>query len=301
MKKKKLLDSIDVKSPCNENWDEMFGNEEVRFCSHCAKNVHNLSAMTRQKAEELVKNSNSKLCVRYVKNPNGKIVTAPPTLTKITRRATIAASILATSLTLSTIAYSQGEPIVKKDKSTQTQKDTAKKDETNQGFATISGTVKDANDAVVVGAKVTLFNAKTKEIRLVQTNDSGGYEFKGVEPSIYELTVESPGFKKSLHQNIEILKETKLERNVILEVGEATVGVVDIVKEPPVEIEEVKLPKQTIEQKPLIAPPQVTQTVTMGYLIKDLPITSRNVLDLLKLQPTEQKKEEQSKSKKKKN
>ena len=58
MKKKKLLDSINVKSPCSESWDEMFGNDEVRFCSHCAKNVHNLSAMTRQKAKELIKNSN---------------------------------------------------------------------------------------------------------------------------------------------------------------------------------------------------------------------------------------------------
>ena len=113
--KKDFLDSINVKSPCSESWDEMKGNDEVRFCSHCAKNVHDISAMTRAKAEKLVKNSNGKLCVRYVKNPNGKLITTPPKLTQIKRRATFAAGILATSLTFSALTYAQGQPIQSKE------------------------------------------------------------------------------------------------------------------------------------------------------------------------------------------
>jgi hypothetical protein len=34
---KKFIDSIRVADPCHESWDEMTGNDRVRFCSHCAK------------------------------------------------------------------------------------------------------------------------------------------------------------------------------------------------------------------------------------------------------------------------
>jgi hypothetical protein len=51
MSKKKVIDAIEVKSPCSESWDEMQGNDQVRFCSHCAKSVNNLSEMTRREAE----------------------------------------------------------------------------------------------------------------------------------------------------------------------------------------------------------------------------------------------------------
>ena len=278
MTKKKFLDSVDIKSPCNQSWDEMFGNDEVRFCSHCAKNVHNISAMNRKKAEYLIKKSEGKLCIRYVKTPQGKLITAPPTLTKITRRATIAASVLATSLTLSTMAYGQSEPIKPKDNSTQTQSDKSAKDESKQDFATISGTIKDINDAVVIGARIALINTKTKEIRLIKSNDSGVYEFKGVELSVYKMEVESPGFKKSVYQDINISKDSNLKQNIVLEVG-AIMGDIIIIEEP-VKTNKEKI-TQIVDKKPFIA----------------LPITHRNTTELLKLKPLVPK----DKKKKKKN
>ncbi|MEK7724867.1 MAG: carboxypeptidase-like regulatory domain-containing protein [Acidobacteriota bacterium] len=277
MTKKKFLDSIDVKSPCSESWDEMFGNDEVRFCSHCAKNVHNLSAMTQKKAEDLIKNSNGKLCVRYVKTPNGNLITSPPKLTKITRRATIAASVLATSLTLSTFAYSQGEPIKPKDNSSQAQKDKSVKNELKQEVATISGTVKDAAEAVIAGARVTLFNLKTKEIRHIKSNDSGVYEFNEVEPSVYKMEIESPGFKKSVYQDINISKDLNLKQDIVLELG-AIMGDIIIVEEP-VKTNEEKI-TQNVDKKPIIA----------------LPITHRNTTELLKLQPLSPPKKKKKKN-----
>ena len=38
------LDRIRVASPCSADWDEMTGNDEVRFCRHCSRHVHDLSA-----------------------------------------------------------------------------------------------------------------------------------------------------------------------------------------------------------------------------------------------------------------
>ncbi len=75
MPPKTLLDRVEVASPCSEKWNEMEGSETVRFCSHCAKNVHNLSAMTRKRARKIVAVSNGNLCVRYFRRPDGKIET----------------------------------------------------------------------------------------------------------------------------------------------------------------------------------------------------------------------------------
>src|SRR5688572_20020017 len=36
------LTQIRVASPCRARWDEMEGDERVRFCGHCQKNVYHL-------------------------------------------------------------------------------------------------------------------------------------------------------------------------------------------------------------------------------------------------------------------
>lgn len=259
--KKNFLDAVDVKSPCSESWDEMFGNDEVRFCSHCAKDVHNLSAMTRQKAEEILK-SNKSLCVRYVKTPHGKLITAPPKLTQITRRATIAASVLVTTLSLSTIAYAQGESIKPKDNSAQTQKDKSKNDEIKQGVSTISGEVRDELGAVIPGAKITLHNLKTKKLISLYSKDDGFYEFSNVEVGIYEIQIESNGFKKLVLQNIELLKDVKLEKALVLESNSETVGLLAIVDNL-VETDEVKPNDKLIEQRQLVSLPINNQKFTV--------------------------------------
>lgn len=109
-KKNNLLDGIDVREPCTENWEEMTGNHEVRFCSHCSRNVFDLSAYTRQRAEKLVRDSNGGICVRYRKDERGRVVTAPPRFTQIKRHARIAAGVLATTISVASMAYTQGNP-----------------------------------------------------------------------------------------------------------------------------------------------------------------------------------------------
>jgi len=43
----------------------MAGDDRVRFCVGCGKYVHNLSAMTRGEAEQLVCEAAGQLCVRF--------------------------------------------------------------------------------------------------------------------------------------------------------------------------------------------------------------------------------------------
>jgi len=71
-----MLDQVRVASPCNASWDEMLGDERVRFCMSCEKNVYNLSAMARDEAERLLQERIGKdLCVRFYQRADGTIMT----------------------------------------------------------------------------------------------------------------------------------------------------------------------------------------------------------------------------------
>src|SRR5256885_8161846 len=82
------LSYVKVAAPCRADWDEMIGNERMRFCSQCQLNVYNLSGMTRAEAEALISNSEGRLCVRYYRRADGTILTrnCPVGLSAIKRR-----------------------------------------------------------------------------------------------------------------------------------------------------------------------------------------------------------------------
>lgn len=69
------LEDIRIASPCSANWDDMYGNDRMRFCGDCRLNVYNLSGMSREEAEDLVANAESRLCVRYYRRHDGTIIT----------------------------------------------------------------------------------------------------------------------------------------------------------------------------------------------------------------------------------
>ena len=77
------LEVIEVSKPCPAEWDAMAGDARTRFCEHCQKHVHNLSAMPLAEAERLVCESAGNLCVRFEREASGKVITldyrpAPP-------------------------------------------------------------------------------------------------------------------------------------------------------------------------------------------------------------------------------
>src|ERR1051325_6561165 len=83
--------SLAVNSPCEADWDSMAGNEQVRFCEHCAKSVHNLSALTRKDAQRFLRANREGLCVRFYTAARGRSV-HETALHRITRRASKAAA-----------------------------------------------------------------------------------------------------------------------------------------------------------------------------------------------------------------
>ncbi|MEZ5306454.1 MAG: hypothetical protein R2684_04835 [Pyrinomonadaceae bacterium] len=69
------LDSVRVASPCSADWESMIGNERQRFCGQCKMNVYNLSAMTKDEAENLITGAEGRLCARFYRRPDGTILT----------------------------------------------------------------------------------------------------------------------------------------------------------------------------------------------------------------------------------
>src|ERR1044072_8653983 len=86
----------------------------------------------------------------------------------------------------------------------------------------VSGTVKDAADAVVSGATVTLIDASSKENKVVTTNDEGVFSITDVRVGSYVLVVERTNFKKKQITGIDIHVDTPAVFNVVLEPGGVT-------------------------------------------------------------------------------
>ena len=73
---------------------------------------------------------------------------------------------------------------------------------------TLLGTVTDATGATVSAAKVTATEVATGLIHESATNESGNYTFPDMTPGVYSVTVETKGFKKETHENIDLPTNT---------------------------------------------------------------------------------------------
>ncbi len=69
-----ILIKVHVAKPCPANWREMRGNDQVRHCTHCSKNVYNLSALSRTEAAALIEKHEGRVCVRFYSRPDGTIL-----------------------------------------------------------------------------------------------------------------------------------------------------------------------------------------------------------------------------------
>lgn len=110
MSKNRFIDNVRVGSPCTEDWNKMHGNDRVRMCDHCVKEVNNLSKFTRKQAKRLVRASDGNICIRYYEHPVTKQPLFAAQFHQITRRTGIAASVVGASLSLATLSYADNGP-----------------------------------------------------------------------------------------------------------------------------------------------------------------------------------------------
>jgi len=100
-------------------------------------------------------------------------------------------------------------------------------DSQQSGTASLSGTVIDKNGAVFEGAQVTLTGPPGSPVRSVQSGSNGQFEFTGLTPDIYKLTVNAPGMSTFISPEIPLhADEFRILTPVTLSVSPVTTTVI---------------------------------------------------------------------------
>ncbi|MCA1850273.1 MAG: carboxypeptidase-like regulatory domain-containing protein, partial [Acidobacteria bacterium] len=134
--------------------------------------------------------------------------------------------------------------------------------------ASLTGLVTDAAGAVIANASVMAKNKATSVESWATTDSSGYYTFASLPVGAYTVTVEVEGFKKAVHENINLEVGQKARIDFPLEVGAVS---------------------ETIVVSSAI-PLLTTQEATTGGVIEnrmvaELPLSTRNWDDLINLIP----------------
>jgi hypothetical protein len=81
------LDNLRLAQPCPASWDDMPGDDRVRFCRDCQLHVYNLSALSRREAEGFLQARDGRTCLFFYRRADGTILTQDcPVGLRATRR-----------------------------------------------------------------------------------------------------------------------------------------------------------------------------------------------------------------------
>jgi len=132
----------------------------------------------------------------------------------------------------------------------------------------VVGTISDSTGSVIANATITLTNNATGDKRTVVTTDSGDYQFLSISPGQYTLAVDAQGFRRYVHNPVEVQVELATRENVEMAVGSATEQVTVTSQAPIIQSENAALGQ-----------------VVQGKAVTDIPLNGRNVLALVGLVP----------------
>jgi hypothetical protein len=132
----------------------------------------------------------------------------------------------------------------------------------------ISGTVTDPGGAAIVGATVQVTNTGTNVSTPLITNVSGFYQSPLLPGGQYKVTVEAPGFKKTVRSNLILQMSGQIKIDIKLEVGGVNESITITAESPILD----------------------TSSVTTGKAlttaeIMDLPVMTNNVILLARVAP----------------
>jgi hypothetical protein len=97
---------------CKQRWEDMVGDDRVRACNGCDRQVFNLSAMTREEAEAVLATRGLTPCVRFYRRPDGTVMTTdcPAGTRREGRRLAVVASSFAAGSALAAAPPAMAEP-----------------------------------------------------------------------------------------------------------------------------------------------------------------------------------------------
>src|SRR5713101_669941 len=132
----------------------------------------------------------------------------------------------------------------------------------------LRGRVTDASGSAVPEAKVTVKNTRTGVQQTLATNQDGMFVQPYLIPGDYRLTVEKPGFEKSVTTDIRINVQQTVALDIAMKVGEVNTSI-------QVEAAVAQLSTTTSS----------VSTVITNKAMLDLPLNGRNPFSLATLVP----------------
>ncbi|HTA46760.1 MAG TPA: carboxypeptidase regulatory-like domain-containing protein [Bryobacteraceae bacterium] len=135
--------------------------------------------------------------------------------------------------------------------------------------AAVEGTVSDSSGAIMPNVAVTAKNDNTGVTTNATTNGAGAYAFASLQPGTYTVSAANSGFQNETYKNVQLGQGQQVRLNFSMKVAGGAQSV-DVVVEADTQL--------------------ATTTSSVGGVlttkeVEDLPISSRNVLDLVALTP----------------
>ena len=173
-----------IASPCAADWNQMQGDDRVRFCPDCKLHVYNFSALTPPEIETLISKREGRLCARLYQRRDGR------TLMKNCpvgfRAALLRASGFTTAVlsTLLSVVPASAQSAQEKEVSGQPQ----------MASASIRLEIVDVSGAAITNARVTIKNESTGKEWTVKTDEHGRAMVSDLPKGEYRFAIASPGF-----------------------------------------------------------------------------------------------------------
>jgi hypothetical protein len=137
-----------------------------------------------------------------------------------------------------------------------------------QDTGIITGVVTDPSGSAIPSATVVLLNAGTNARTKVTTDDSGFFVATPLRIGTYTISIEAPGFKRSVQEDVVLRVQDRLRIDFKLEVGQLS-DTIEVSAEAPLLQSETTSLGQVIATKP----------------ISELPLNGRNFVQLIALTP----------------
>ncbi len=135
--------------------------------------------------------------------------------------------------------------------------------------ATLGGTVSDPSRALIPGVTVTATNTQTGIASTSVTNETGSYNFPSLQTGIYKVIAELPGFQTQSYSDVTLGVSQQVRLNFTLQVAGQAQAV------------EVNVAADTL----IATTSSSVGSVLPEYKVRDLPLASRNILDLVGTTP----------------
>ena len=136
----------------------------------------------------------------------------------------------------------------------------------------ISGTVKDSTGGAIPDTAVIVRNVATKAQQTVNANAEGFYAFTVLPVGRYEIETFRPGFKPYKRTGLVLDVDTKLQIDIVLEVGEQSDQVT------------VNASATTMDTTPETISTNLGEVVPATQ-VEAIPLNGRSYTDLLAIQP----------------